>query len=350
MKLILLPALLLGALTASSQDLMDPRNIDKTFTISGGGTFSKAKMMSKMDKLALAQTSIYFKTATTREVIEHERGPLGRRKTDGGSVAGRLTAWLETTDGELTENDFQEVADHFYTYFSSKLTQAGVQPADWNAIAASAFYKEGSDLEDIRKDLGQMKKKGQIYTVVNANKGTTMWKYNILGGINPGFAFGKGKRAASFSGDLDAPVMYSHIVVDFADIVLDGDVKTATKNESNMFYTKVTKTKKFKMNAEVGARMKVASNAGMTYFMNDKGGAEAMTITRDIPSDMPFASAVEADAEKQKLRAKDNIFAKDFNMTPFVVVTTKDKYKAAAKNALETYADMLVAKIKLSKK
>jgi hypothetical protein len=347
----LLPGVLVFAFSSVfAQPQMDPKTIDKTFSISGGGTFSKPKMMSKMDKLALAQTSIYFKTATTREIIEHERGAFGRRKTDGGSVAGRLTAYLETSDGELTESDFQQVADEFYVYLAKRLNETGVATVDWNTIAATDFYKDGSDLEDIRQDLDKMKKKGQIFTVVNANQGKTMYKYNILGGLNTGFAFGKAVKAGKFASALGAPVVWSHITVDFADILLDGDVKTGTKNESNMFYTKITKTKKFKMDAEVGAKMKVTANGGPSYFWNEKSQTELMNIAMDIPSDIPFATSVEQDAEKQKLRKKDNLFAKDFNMTPVVITTTKEKYKQAAKKTLENYADMLVAKIQMSKK
>ena len=37
-------------------------------------------------------------------------------------------------------------------------------------------------------------------------------------------------------------------------------------------------------------------------------------------------------------------------MTPVVISTTKEKYKAAAKKALENFADLFVLKIKYSKK
>ncbi|HYE54687.1 MAG TPA: hypothetical protein VD996_07585 [Chitinophagaceae bacterium] len=350
MRSIFAEQLIAGALTLTTLSLsaQDP----EALKILVGGTFAKPKIIPKMEKLAIAQASIYFKTATTREVYENERGGLlGGRKSGGGAVAGRITAYLETTDGELTEQDYQELADNFYKYFNQKLQAAGVSTVDWNTITNTTFYKEdGTDLEELKKDMDAMKKKGQIYAHINANKGSTLYRYNIAGGMfNTGFAFGKAKRAEKFSEQIGAPAIYMHLVVDFADIWLDGDVKTGTSNESTMFYTKVTTSKKWKMDAKVGADMKV-STAGTSMLYNEKSQAEILNVVKDISSNVPFASGVSADASKEVLRKKDNIFAKDFNMTPMVVSTTKAQYKAAAAKALENYADTFVAKLAATKK
>ncbi len=330
----------------------DEKTVDETLKMYVGGTFGKAKMFGKLEKLALAQTSIYFKTATTREIIENERGAFGGRKSGGGSVAGRITAYLQTTDGDLTDADFQEIADSFYAYLSAKLNASGISTVDWNDITGNSFYKEqGIELDDIKKDMSEMKKKGQVYSHINANKGNTLWRYSITGGISPGFAFGKAKKAARFSEDVKGDLSFMHLVVDFADIMLDGDVKTGTSyNYGADGMTRITKNKKWKMDASVGANVKVAANTGMSMFYNEKNQTESMGIARDVSSGVQFASSVAEDPDKEKLGNKDNIFAKDFNMTPVVISTTKSKYKAAAMKALYNYADIFVAKIRYSKK
>ncbi|MGZ8545329.1 MAG: hypothetical protein ACXWV0_08535, partial [Flavisolibacter sp.] len=284
----------------------DEKTVDETLKMYVGGTFGKARMFGKLEKLALAQTSIYFKTATTREVIESERGAFGKRKSDGGSVAGRVTAYLETTDGELTDADFQEVADSFYAYLSAKLKADGIATVDWNDISGNTFYKEqGVELDDIRKDMNEMKKKGQIYSHINANKGNTLWKYSITGGISPGFAFGKAKKAARFSEDVKGDLSFMHLVVDFADIMLDGDVATGTSTKYGADgITRITKNKKWKMDASVGANLKVAANTGMSMFYNEKNHTESMGITRDVSSNIQFATSVTEDPGKQKLGNK----------------------------------------------
>ena len=348
MKKIFSLILIVAAFSGYSQD---EKTVDETLKMYVGGSFAKAKMFGKMDKIAIAQSSIYFKTVTTREIIEHERGPLGRRKTDGGSVAGRLTAYLETTDGELTEADFQELADGYYTYLAAKLKENGIEAADWNTITNAEFYKDhGTEVSELKKDMDEMKKKGQIYSHINANKGNTLWKYSITGGISPGFAFGKAKKAAKFSEEVGGDLAFMHIIVDFADIILDGDVKTGENiNYGAGGITTITKTKNWKMNASVGANVKVATG-GMSMFYNEKNQTESMGVNREITSGLAYATRVEQDPNKQKLRNKDNIFAKDFNMTPVVISTTKAQYKAAATKALENFADMFVLKIKYAKK
>ena len=326
------------------------KQADESMKVAVGGTFGKSKIIPRLDKLAIAQASIYFKTASTSEVIENERGVFGQRKSGGGSVAGRITAYLEITDGEMTQEDYQVLADGFYAYLGKQLAASGVTAVGWESIAATDFYKnEGKELDDIRKDESEMKKKGQIYTVVNSNQGNSLYRYNISGGISPSFAFGKIKKASRFSEDLGASVVFMHLTVDFADIWLDGDVKTANSRQETMFYTKVTSSKKFKMDAEVGADVKVTTN-GLSMFWNEKSQTENLNVIKDISSNMPFSAGVSQDANREVLRKKDNLFAKDFNMTPMVVTTTKAQYKAAAQKALENYADTFVAKVKMSKK
>ncbi|HNI96129.1 MAG TPA: HrcA family transcriptional regulator, partial [Leptospiraceae bacterium] len=47
----------------------------------------------------------------------------------------------ETTDGKLTDADFQEITDHFYNYFQRKLAAAGIDSVAWSTIAGTDFYK-----------------------------------------------------------------------------------------------------------------------------------------------------------------------------------------------------------------
>lgn len=328
----------------------DAKTVDETLKVTAGGTFGKPKILKDLDRIAIAQSTIYFKTATTREVVEHERGAFGRRKQDGGSVAGTITAYLDFTDGEMTEGEYQELADGFYTYLAKKLAGNKVTPVSWDKISTQEFYTEdGQDVKDVTKDADAMKRKGQLYRQINANKGNTLLKNSITGGMNIGFAFGKMKRAANYAKDLDAPIAILHLTVDFADIFLDGEVATGSGTEYQAGgITKITKTKKWKMDANVGANVKVAGNVGYSTLYNEKMAAETMTLLRDLNSETPFASSVKEDPDMEKLRARDNLFAKDFNMNPVLISTTKEKYKAAARKALQNFADMFVAKIKYS--
>ncbi len=322
----------------------------QAISLVGGGAMGKKVVVPKLDNIAIAQATVYFKHATTHEFLKNERGAFGSRKSGGSSVSGRLTAYLETTDGELTAADYQELADGFYSYFTNKLKASGIPAVEWSKIAGAEFYqKDGEDLGE--NGIEEKQQGGQAYVRVNANKGKVLYNFNPFGGINPGFAFGKGKRAGKFSEEVGAPALYVHVVVDFADIVLDGDVRTGESHKSaGVGLTKITKTKNFKFEAEAGPNLKIKSNLGSAMFFNQKYQVDQMVVASDISSGVSYASAVSQDPEKKVLKKPVFTFGKDFKATPVVIETTKEEYKKAAAKALERYADEFVASIKANRK
>ena len=348
-KNLVLPLFLAVAMSASAQP--DP----DALKVQGGGSMGKKTIVPKLDKLAVAQSTIIFKTATTREMLKNEKGAFGGRKSLGGSVTGRVTAYLETTDGDLTKEDFQGLADHFYTYLNQQLEAAGIATVDWGTVTKADFYTAENESGDEKKVKEETQRKGQVYEVVNANNGNTLISYDPTKTMNIGFAFGKMKRAGKFSDDLDAPVAYMHTVVDFADIMMDGDAKTGTSVSYEAGgITKITKTKAFNFNSSVGANLKVAGGAtwdgkpvgGRIMFYNQKMATDMIQFEKDISSGVKFANEVTQDPNRKVLNKKENIFAKDFNAVPVVISTTKAQYIAAAKTALENYAVSLATTLK----
>ncbi len=141
------------------------------------------------------------------------------------------------------------------------------------------------------------------------------------------------------------------MVVDFADIVLDGDVRTGESHRSaGVGMTEITRTKNFRFNAQAGPNLKIKSNLGTAMFCNEKVQVDQMFVAADIPSGTSFATAVSQDPEKKVLKKPIFTFGKDFKATPIVIETTKAQYKTAAAQALERYADEFVATIKSSRK
>src|SRR5689334_8427735 len=99
------------------------------FIITVGGSFAKPKIIPALDKLALTQLRINYKMTSTAKAMTNQ-------KQDDGIIAGaKITASLETTDGELSPVDFQEITDYAYTYFQKALKDNGIEPVDWNKIA-----------------------------------------------------------------------------------------------------------------------------------------------------------------------------------------------------------------------
>jgi hypothetical protein len=282
-----------------------------------------------MDKLALAQITINYKLTSTEKTAT---------KSNTGQVAGaKISAYLETTDGKLTDYDFQEITDYFYSYFQKKLKENGIDTIAWNTITGTDFYKTG--IEDTDKN--KKEKSENVWVTSTANKG------NILYGGGIAFAFGKIKKASKFCEQIGAPAGFFHLTVDFADLMVNLDMKTTTS--SNYYYSKTTTKKNYKwaVNPEMSVTPFIPSVLGgnNSLFWNEKSQCESLWLRNDIVAGVKYADAANEDASK----LKNNGWAFNKEMTPVVIETTKEKYKAAAKKALEKYADAFIAKSKEGK-
>ncbi len=299
----------------------------EALTVGVGGTFGKPKILNHMENLAIPQVTINYKLTTTERVTTKEKS--------SGQIAGaKITAYLETTDGALTTADFQEVSDYFYSYFQKALKAGGIDTIAWSRIIAEDFYKEA---DEKKADEDQAKKGGQVWVANNANNGNTIYGGKI------GFTFGKGTRAVKFAKALDAPTGYFYLTVDFADVTVGLDIKSG---EHTGWYT-ITRTTSFKYDAYVKPNMKITTNElGMSMIENGKGVVETLTLSEELESNASYSTAVNEDQS----RMKNNPFRFAKEMKPVVIETTRAQYKAAAKKALEKYADAFVAKVKIMKK
>lgn len=312
---------LAGTASAQAQD-----NAGK-MEILAGGTFGKPKIVPNATRLALAQIAINYKVTSTSKVI-------GKEKRTNTIAGAKLTAFLETTDGKLTDADFQEITDHFYNYFQRKLYENGIDSVAWSTITAQDFYKTA----DEQAPAVEKGSTANVWYTRTARNG------NVLYGGNIGFALGKIKRASKFCKEIGAPAAFLNLTVDFADILLDVDVRTGTYTG---YYT-VTKTRQIDYNSAVKANVKVIPTELGTnsLFWNEKDGSEALYVRQDLGAGTNYADNVSQDPS----RMKNSAWAFSKEMQPVVIETTREKYKAAAKASLEAYADAFVQMQKNLKK
>ncbi len=318
-------ALLACSATANAQS--ETAKNAEYINVGVGGTFGKSKIMTHLDKLGIAQITVNYKLTTTERTVAKDKS--------SGKVAGaKITAFMETTDGDLTAADLQEVTDHFYHYFQNALKKNGIDTVAWSAITASDFYKSADDKTE---DGEEEKKNGQVWITRNANNGNKMYGGNI------GFAFGKGVRAVKFAKQFEAPMGFFHITVDFADVLVNMEIRSG----SHVGYYQVTTTTTKKYATFVKANMKVTTcEMGHSMLLNEKGVAENILLDAEIESNAPYHTSINED----RSRLKNNLFGFAKQMDPVVIETTRAKYKEAAKVALEKYADAFIEKSKQMKK
>lgn len=296
--------------------------------IAVGGSFAKPKIMPRLDKFGIAQLTVNYKLTTTQTTVG---------KGAGKTAGAKITAYLETTDGELTEADFQEITDYFYAYFQKKLKANGIDTVAWSKIISTDFYKDADEKAESKEDKGEH----LVKITCNANKGG-----NMYGGFTA-FAFGKIKKAARFCDEIGAPAGFFHLTVDFADVMAGVDIKSDGGGYPSGYYP-YTVTTTYKYHAATKPDMKVVPTTtfGNTLLWNEKSQGESIVVTKNIESGVTYHNALVQDPS----RLKNNLFAFAKSMDPVVIETTREQYKAAAKKALEKYADAFVAKAKELKK
>ncbi len=284
-----------------------------------GGSFAKPKIVPRLEKFAVTQITVNYKLTSTQTTVGKEKSYMGGSKMAGA----KITAYLETTDGELTEADFQEVTDHFYAYFQKKLKSSGIDTVAWSKITATEFYKDNAE----KSEGNDEKEENQVKMTTNARNGA-----RIYGG-GTAFAFGKAKKATNFCEEVNAPAGFFHLTVDFADLSADVDIKTKRTTR------KETTTTKYSSSVKPNMKVVPTANTGLTLLWNEKSQSETVIVQKDISSGYNYQATLTEDASRIKNRA----FAFAKSMKPVVIETTREQYKAAAKKALEKYADTFIA-------
>ncbi len=328
---VLLLAFLSGSAASFAQTDLASR-----LDITVGGTFGKPKIIPNLNALGLAQLVVNYKLSSTKTVKKTEKKYTLAGKKNVASATGSVTAYLDVADG-MTDADFQEITDHFYNFFQSALQKNNIDTVSWSKIAGTNFYQDAREIKENSDDASNKQ------VTYSAHAGNIM--YN--GGMQ--FAFGKMKKASNFCDEIEAPAAFVFVTLDFADIQVDVDVRTYTSDSywsTDYHIIRSTTNKKAKTN--VAPLIKVAADGGNSLFWNEKTQSENLVVTKDIIAPVSFATEVTEDASKLK---KKTAFQQAFGgnileTTPVVIVTTKEKYKAAAKQALENYALAMVAKAK----
>ena len=115
----------------------------------------KPKIISKLDNLALSQITVNYMLTTTAKAV-------GQDKSSGSVAGAKISAYLQTNDGDLTEADFQEITDYFHVYFKRTLKANGIDTVAWNTISATEFYKNAAEKED-EGEKGKKDEKVEIF-------------------------------------------------------------------------------------------------------------------------------------------------------------------------------------------
>lgn len=331
------------------------------FKRGGDRKLSGFKAIKKMEDVSVIQTSVYFQNITKRGIYVTERNALGSvlggyagSKSDGNAMSAELIAYLVFSDGEPTDKEYQKAADEFYEYLNKKLTEAGIKALSWDKFTASKYYsKQKGDKEDDQNS-EEMTKKGNAWKIYTANQGPRSIRYNPVNHNYNVPAVGGTVKLGNYGKEVKVGTLLAlNLVVDFADIYLEGDAHSGVSNRT--FSTVKWKTSSVKYSISPQVRITARNNGGNQIFVFPvKSKAfEEIYNADDIRSPKEYAASVEQDPGKIKKRsflANLPSMAQKHEIDPFVVETTREAYFANVEIALQKYADNLVAAILEAKK
>lgn len=295
---------------------------DETFMFIKAGTFAKPSVSKDTSKLALGQVRVHYKLITTDMTMSK-------------GTSARVSAYLES---DLTEGDLQALTEEFHQTLRRKLGALGIEFVEWERIQATEYYKHRQTGDANRRTNGDVKN-GQGWLSFTANDGPVLLTFNPTSGAMETVAFGQMKRIKKFCEEAGADMATVDAVVDFASI--DISVKSGSSSKYVLGGKKTTWYR--------GANWAVAPalmvNMGNFSFFTEKMKFDGYSVKAPVVSGEVFSAEPYEDPSKAALKTA-RFFGTTYAATPVVIETKRERYIAAARDALNLYADLFAEKLR----
>lgn len=321
-KVLIFTAILFLQMTAAAQTY--EKIADDTFMFIKAGTFAKPGISKNTDKLALSQVRVHYKFITTEMNLSK-------------GTSARVTAYLES---DVTERDLQMLTEEFYQNLQKKLGALGIEFVGWDKIQTTEYYKDRQTVTEENKRINGDVKNGQGWLSVTANGGPVFLRFNPNDGTTELVAAGKAKKLKKFCEEVGSPMATLDVVVDFAGI----EIGVSSGSGSKYVLGGVKTSSYQKANWSVVPVMMV--NMGNASFFDDNWKYDGYAVKQPIVSNRYFSPKPYEDATKAALTTQ-RFFGTTFTATPVVIESKRDLYIAAAREALNNYADLFAEKLRL---
>ena len=294
---------------------------DETIGYVKAGTFGKPDVMKKTTKMALSQVRVHYKIVTTRAAETRDNG-------------AKVTVYL---DGAMTNQDLQNLTDEFYASLQRKFTALGIEFVDWNAIAQTEYYNNREEATAEKNNVQTDGGNGQAWVSFTANQGPVFYRWDLTKGYGEPLAYGKMKKIGKFTEALGADFASLDVVVDFTNVELATSKDTVWEDGSKYL--------KYGANMNVAAMMSVPQSYAL--FINQKMGFDQYASRLPVGQREIFSGKPFQDESKAAYKTRTIFGDTKFTFTPVVIDARRELYIAAARRALELYADIFVEKMRL---
>lgn len=314
------------------------------FKRGGDRNINGINLMKRMNDISIVQATVLFQNATKRGIFKNERGLFGAARTHGASMSAELNAYLVFSDGEPSDAEYQKVVDDFYVYLNKKLDEKGIKTTPWQSFANSTLFTQlRGEKEDV-KTSEEMTRSGNAWKIITAYNGPRAIRYNPVNHYYNAPAVRGTVRLSNYGKDVKVSTVAAlNIVVDFADIYLDGDVRSGVTERTFSTVTWQQSEVKYDVSPRVKVTGRHTGGNQIFLFPANRQFDEVYSMT-DVRAPQEFMATVSQDEEKIKRRSwlvPRISTGQRHDITPFVVETTKEEYFKNVKEALERYADEL---------
>lgn len=339
-KFTLLSTLLLCTFFLAAQNIEFKRSGDRKVQ---GAT-------KKIQDVSLIQTSVLFQNITKRGIHVNERGLFGAAKSLGSSMSAELIAYLLFSDEEPGAEEYQDITNEFNDYLNKKLIEKGLHLIDWAEFENSDYYanlKENKE-KDFQEDQ-DMVKKGNAWRIFTANNGPRVIKYNPASHKYTSFGVPGVQKLKKYAKGVNAKTLMAlNVVVDFADIFLEGDAHSGRTERTYSTVDWKKSTVKYDLSPHVRVTSRENGGSQIYYFTASSGAYDEFYSVTDIRASQPLEATKSQDSDLSMNKNLLESFlgslpsvAQKHSINPFVVETTKEAYLNSVREVLMQYADAL---------
>lgn len=305
--------------TAKAQGL--EKIADDTIKYVKAGTFGKPNIAKKTTKLSIGQLRVHYKLITSRASVTRNN-------------AADVTVYLDT---DLTNNDLQDLTNEFYLILMQKLGSLGIGMTPFEEIRKTEYYAERQKSQEDKKPKDYDGKAGQAWVSFSAFDGPVLVRWKPYGGTEI-LGYSQMKKMAKASETVGADLMTMDVVVDFASIMLNTEIK---QDKGFIFYGDPY----FHADYSIGGMMNIPNS--YVFMMDKKNGFDQYQSALPVAERFAFAEKPYKDETKTALQTQNYFNGERHSFTPLVIPAKRLLYLNAARRVLNLYAEMLAEKMRM---
>lgn len=288
-------------------------------TVPGGVQKVDKKVLKNPEPIFIPYIALKFRT-----------GSVGA--TSAGHGQDRETAKSYAVLDGIDSTLFQEITDQFYKDFTEKLKSAGVTIADFEKVKQSKTYQKF--IADPRGRHYDHKDHGTAHVFTNAN--VPFYNYPTL--IT---------KPMKMQKEVEAGLSSMRLTIDFVEFDMTAARTYGWDSRTTSFSANVIPAVKIKCEFQEGLAMDGGTYLnGPGFYMHNEKFLGAVFTNKPVLK--PYDASVKSYDSKvpEFANRKFSFFGGGMQLGTFVVAPDPQAYKAAALEALNKYADYIVAVIK----